>query len=378
MSSDHFIPLAEPDLRGNEGAYLSECIRTGWVSSAGPYVTAMEKQLGEMLGCAHVVATASGTTALQLVLEAMELARGTRVVLPDWTFAATVNAVIHAGLTPVLVDVSADHWGLDPALVERELKWSKESGAPVGAVIVVDPIGLPYEADHLNAVCARYGVPVVEDAAGALGSNYNGKPAGGLADAGILSFNGNKIVTGGGGGAIVTNRRDWADRARHLSTQARASDRYAYDAVGFNCRLTNLNAAVVVAQLERLGEMRDARRAIAARYDDAVAERDDLRGPPKANWDDWNGWMYVARTASAAEADRLAAHLHGQAIGARPFWTRLSTHAPYQSFARQSSEVSEKLSGTLVSLPCGSNMTDAEVTRVVRALNSWRGAPLAW
>jgi len=379
MSSERrFIPLAEPDLRGNEQAYLCECIRSGWVSSSGSFVTDMEGRLAQLVDTKYAVATSSGTTALQLLLAAIGIKRDDRVIVPDWTFAATINAVIHAGAVPVIVDVHPDHWSLDADLVDVELGETKRSGGAIGAVIVVDPMGLPADVDALIEVCRRHGVPLIEDAAGSLSSLYRGKPTGGLTDAGILSFNGNKLVTGGGGGAIVTNREDWANRARHLSTQARDGDRYAYDEAGFNYRLTNLNAAVVVAQLERMDEMRKMRRAIAAAYNDALAGRDDLKQAPAPNWADWNAWMYVVKTASAAEADRLTAHMHSQGIGARPFWQRLSEQRPYQAYRCRLKGVSERLSGTLVSLPCSSNLNTTEINRVIAALASWRGKPLAW
>lgn len=376
LSRPRLIPLAEPDLRGREEHYLSECVRTGWVSSVGPYVTEVERRLADLVCCRHAVATASGTTALQLLLAAMGVGAGRRVIVPDWTFAATANAVIHAGAAPVLVDVDRDHWGLNADLVEGELAASQAAGHPIAAVVAVDPIGLPADMDALSASCRRYGVPLIEDAAGAIGSTYKGRPAGGLADAAIFSFNGNKLVTGGGGGAILTNCEDWARRARHLSTQARSSSSYEYDAVGFNYRLTNLNAAVIVAQLERLEEMVVARQKAAAAYTAVLVGRGDIAPPPAPNWAGWNGWMYVARTASAADAGQLVAHLESLGIGGRPFWQQLSRQRPYAAFARRLNGVGERLSGNLVSLPCGSALGPAEIERVVDALRTWRGNAL--
>ncbi len=376
MSSERVIPLAEPDLRGNEEAYLRECIRTGWVSSAGPFVGRMEARIAGLCGRAHAIATASGTTALQLVLAALGIGAGQRVAVPDWTFAATANAVIHAGAVPVLVDVHRDHWSLDADRLAEAFDDAERCGQPIATVIAVDPLGLPADFDVLVEVCRRRGAVLIEDAAGALGSFYKGRPAGGLADAGILSFNGNKIVTGGGGGAIVTDREVWAHRARHLSMQARADERYAYDAVGFNYRLTNLNAAVVVAQLERLGTMLAARRAIAQAYTAVLSGRDDLAPPPAPPWAEWNGWMYVVRAASVEAAADLVAHLRRQGISARPFWLALSSQAAYAQFPRKIAGASAWLSGRVVSLPCASTLSESEVARVVAGLASWRGPAL--
>src|SRR5215469_3760899 len=367
MSSDRSIPLAEPDLRGNEEKYLSECIRTGWVSSAGPFVTRMETQIAALAESGHAVATASGTAALRLALEALGIGASKSVIVPDWTFAATVNAVIHAGATPVLVDVHPKHWSLDPGLLELELEAAHARGERVAAVIAVDPLGLPADFDALKPICARYGAALIEDAAGALGARYKGRAAGGLGDLGILSFNGNKIVTGGGGGAIITGRTYWAERARHLSAQARTGARYAYDAVGFNYRMTNLNAAVVVAQLERLDSMMTARRAVAARYTAALAGRDDLAPPPVPSWAEWNAWMYAVRAATPAEAERFAAYLQEEGISARPFWLGLAAQPVYARYRHRLAGVSASLSGSLVSLPCTSTLTAEQVSHVVDA-----------
>jgi len=373
MSSDkRLIPMVEPDLRGREAEYLNECIRTGWISSAGRYVSEMEEMLAGLTQSAHALATSSGTTAIQLILATIGVGTGARVIVPDWTFAATANAVVHAGATPILVDVDPVTWGLDAGLVDEELTAARERGQPVGAVIAVDPLGLPADFDSLIAVCHAHGVPLIEDAAGAIGSTYKHRPAGGLGDAGILSFNGNKLVTGGGG-AILTSRDDWANRARHLSGQARTGEAYTYDAVGFNYRITNLNAAVVVAQLERLAEMKASRRDAAAAYTEAISGRNDLTAPPAPIWADWNGWMYAVRTASAAEAERLVVYLQSQGVGARAFWTRLSSQPPYAGYRHRLKGASEALSGCLVSLPCGSTLTHDQICRVAMALKGWRG-----
>lgn len=376
MSSEHVIPLAEPDLRGNEEAYLRECIQTGWVSSAGPFVGRMETRVAELCDCSHAVATASGTTALQLLLATLGIGAGQRVAVPDWTFAATANAVVHAGATPVMVDVDPDHWSIDADLLSAAFDDAERCGKPIASVVAVDPLGLPADFDGLIEICRRRGAILIEDAAGALGSRYKGRPAGGLADAGIFSFNGNKIVTGGGGGAIVTNNETWARRARHLSTQARAGSRYAYDAVGFNYRTTNLTAAVVVAQLERLETMLAARRRIANAYTESLAGRGDLTPPPAPNWAEWNGWMYVVRAASPEAAADLVVHLRKYGVSARPFWQALASQPAYAKFPRKIADVSVQLSGTVVSLPCGSTLTDSEIARVISGLAGWRGPAL--
>lgn len=371
MSEPARIPLTIPDLRGNEAQYLAECVRDNWVSSAGPFVMEMERRMATLTRRNHAVATVNGTTAIELSLRGAGVGAGDLVAIPDWTFAATANAVIHAGATPLFIDVTGATWTFDPALFESA---RKQYGARVKAAVPVHALGHPADMDAILEAGA--GIPVIEDAAGAIGAAYKGRPAGGLGHAAIFSFNGNKTVTAGGGGMVVTDDENLAKRVRHLSTQARLGGEYRHDAAGFNYRMTNLNAAVGLAQLERLDEMTKAKRAIAARYDRALAGRHDLRSMPRSNWAESCCWIYSAMTASRADADGLVDALAARNIEARAFWQSLSSQGPYKDFPRVLSGVSANLSGTIVSLPCSSQLTEAEQGRVIEVLTAWRGAEL--
>lgn len=366
------VPLTVPDLRGNEAAYLAQCVADNWISSAGPFVDRLECAIAEQAGCRHGVATVNGTTALELLLVAAGIGSGSRVVLPDWTFAATANAIIHAGATPVFVDVMTESWTLDPVLVAQAIK---RDGA--AAVVAVHVGGHPPDMDALAALCRDAGLPLFEDAAGAIGSRYRGRPAGGLGDAAIFSFNGNKLVTAGGGGAIVTDDEALARRARHLSAQARSSADYRVDAAGYNYRMTNLNAAVAMAQLERLDEMLAAKRAIAGRYDAAVVGRDDLAPMPRCGWADSNCWLYNLLCASEEDARSLVTHMGFRDVEARVFWRTLSDQQPYAAYPRLRSGVAARLSGSVVTLPCSSGLSERQQDRVVAALSDWAGQSLA-
>ncbi|MBL26502.1 MAG: pyridoxal-5'-phosphate-dependent protein [Rhodospirillaceae bacterium] len=366
------VPLTVPDLRGNEAAYLAQCVADNWISSAGPFVNRLEEIIAAEAGCRYGVATVNGTTALELVLVSAGIGAGSKVVLPDWTFAATVNAVIHAGATPVFVDVTAESWTLDPTLVAEAVR---REGA--SAVVAVHASGHPPDMDILAQICSDAGVPLYEDAAGAIGSRYRGRPAGGLGDAAIFSFNGNKLVTAGGGGAIVTDNETLARKAHHLSAQARASADYRVDAAGYNYRMTNLNAAVALAQLERLDEMLAAKRAIAARYDSVVGERDDLSAMPRCAWADSNCWLYNLLCASEDDARSLVAHMASRDVEARVFWRTLADQPPYVAYPRLRRGVASRLSGSVVTLPCSSRLTAAEQDQVIAALSGWAGQPLA-
>ncbi len=228
----------------------------------------------------------------------------------------------------------------------------------------------------INVICREAGVIVIEDAAGAIGARYHGRPAGSLGDAAIFSFNGNKTVTSGGGGMIVVDSAMWADHARSLSTQARDGSEYRYVAAGFNYRLPNLNAALGLAQLDRLDVMLGAKRAIASCYDRALADRKDMVPMPRCSWADSGCWLYSVRCASCGDAAALIRHLDSAAIDARAFWQALSGQRPYADAPRHLTGIAAALSGTVVSLPCSSNLSEAEQARVIQALSEWRGTNL--
>lgn len=365
------IPLLVPDLRGNEARYLAECVRDNWVSSAGPFVTQLEQRMAALTNRAHAVAIVNGTAAIELALRSLGIKAGDLVAVPDWTFAATANAVIHAGATPLFIDVTSSTWSFDSALLAIAIK---EYGDRIKAVVPVHALGHPADMDEIMRVAGDRSV--VEDAAGAIGATYKGRPAGGLGHAAIFSFNGNKTVTAGGGGMIVTDDERLARNVRHYSTQARLDGEYRHDAAGMNYRMTNLNAAVGIAQLERLDEMLAAKRNITARYDRALSSRGDLQLMPRSNWAESGCWIYSLLTASVEDARSLVATLAAKKIEARIFWQSLSGQAPYKFCPRVLSGVSERLTGTVVSLPCSSHLTVQEQGRVLETIASWRGATL--
>ncbi|MGE0094017.1 MAG: aminotransferase class I/II-fold pyridoxal phosphate-dependent enzyme [Alphaproteobacteria bacterium] len=362
------ISLAVPDLRGNENAYLARCVQDNWVSSAGPFVTECEKQIAALAGRAYAVASVNGTTALQLAMTAAGVKPGDHVVVPDWTFAATANAAHHAGATPIFADVTEESWSLDPAVLEAILR---DPPGRIAAVVVVHALGHPADIDPLLSLCRTAGIPLIEDAAGAIGARYKGRPVGGLGDMAIFSFNGNKTVTAGGGGMVVTDDESQAKRLRAISAQARSGTEYRYDEIGFNYRMTNLNAGVLLAQIERMEEMVAAKRRIAAVYDRAVTGRNDLRPMPRTSWGESACWLYSVRCRGEAEAHDLVQHMAEYNIEARTFWRTLSDQAPYAHAPRRLTGVAAKLSGTVVSLPCSSSLTDEQQARVIAALGKW-------
>lgn len=365
------IPLAVPDLGEAEAAALARCVSDNWVSSAGPDVTAFEGRMAQLTARKHAIAVVNGTTALYLALRVAGVGAGDRVIVPDFTFAATANAVIHAGAQPVFLDVTEDSWTLDPALLGDAIAEHRPK-----AVVAVHVLGHPADMDPIMETCQANGIAVIEDAAGAIGARYRGRPAGALGDAAIFSFNGNKTVTAGGGGMIVTDDDARAARALSLSAQARDGAAYRYVEAGFNYRLPNVNAALGLAQLDRLDAMLTAKRAIAARYDAAFAGRDDLVPMPRRDWAASGCWLYSVRCAARDDAEALVTGLGAAGVEARVFWESLSEQAPYAAAPRRLTGVAAALSGAVVSLPCSSHLPEAEQARVIEAVSRWRGVRL--
>jgi len=368
------IPLAVPDLRGNEATYLAQCVAGNWVSSAGPFVGDMERRVAEITGTAHGVATVNGTAGLHLALLAAGVGPGDHVLVPDWTFAATANAVFHAGAEPYFTDITNDSWTLDVAMVRQALA---QLGTRIRAVIAVHALGHPAELGPLRTACQDAKVALIEDAAGALGAMYQGQPVGGFGDFAVFSFNGNKTVTAGGGGMVVTNDGVAAERMRRLSAQARQTSAYRHDEVAFNYRMTNLNAAVGLAQLERLDEMLAAKCALATVYDQALAGRSELIPMPRQDWALSSHWLYAVLCPSCDDASALVAGLAARAIDSSIFWQSLSAQAPYADCPRQLDGVSRGISGRVVVLPSSSSLSSDDQARVIAALGDWRAMALA-
>ena len=377
-----FVPLCEPMLGGNEWMYVKECLDTGWVSSVGSFVDRFEERIAGAVGARHAVATVNGTAALHIALLVAGVQPGDEVLTSTLTFIAPANAVRYAGATPVLVDAEPEYWQLDPARVahflERECVfrsgalYNRATGRRIGALLPVHVLGHPADLAPIVEVGRRYGLPVIEDATEGLGADYHGAHVGHLGDAACLSFNGNKLITTGGGGMFVTDREDWARRAKYLTTQAKDDPvEYVHSAVGYNYRLTNLQAAVGVAQLERLAEHVAAKRAIAARYADALEAAPGITLMREAHWARSVYWMYtvlVDKAASGWTARELLARLALARIQTRPLWQPLHLSPAHRDAVVLGGEVAERLYRTALSLPCSVGLDPATQDRVIGAV----------
>ena len=375
------IPLAIPDLTGNEGRYLQACIDSTFVSSVGPFVQRFEKAVAAAAGAAHGVATTSGTAGLHVALTALGVGRDDLVILPSLTFIASANAIAYCGATPWLLDVAADSWTLDADLLEavlqRETVWRgdallhRESGRRIGAILPVYTLGLPANMARIVAIAQAYRLPVVADAAAALGSTLQGRAVADLgADLTVFSFNGNKTVTAGGGGAVVGADGELVQLVRHLATTARQGENYDHDRIGFNYRLTNIQAAVGCAQLERLHAFVQAKRRIHAGYGAAFQACPRLApfpAPPGFASACWFSGALVTGMEQAEMATLLAG-LRQEGVGARSFWKPIHLQAPYRHAPQTTQTVSDALWFRILTLPCSTSLTEAEQARVIAAV----------
>ena len=380
-SGGQVIPLAVPNLSGREANYLQECLESTFVSSVGPFVDRLEVMVAEASGAAGAVAVSSGTTGLHLALHSLGVRSGDMVALPSLTFIASANAVAHCGATPWFFDVDEETWTLDvqqlASVFKRDLvpgpdgSVHRPSGRRLGGIMPVHALGHPADMDPIVALGADFGVPVIADAAAALGATYRGRPIGQTgATASVFSFNGNKTVTAGGGGAIVSTDEAMLQRARHLSTTARIGPGYDHDEVGFNYRMTNLQAAVGCAQMEQLDQFVEAKRRIQAGYLERLTDLPGVQGAPEAIWARSACWLSVLLLAgcSAASVEALRAGLRARGIDARPFWKPMHRQAPYRECPHEPQRVTDRIWQQILTLPCSTGLNEDEFARVVEAV----------
>ncbi len=376
------IPLAEPAIGGNEWTYVKECLDSGWVSSVGSFVDRFEGDFARYLGAGHAVATASGTAALHVALLAAGVLPDDEVLMPSFTFIAPANAVRYAGAWPVFVDAEPRAWQMDTAraveFLERQCHWSggvlrnPRSGRRIGAILAVHVLGHPVDLDPLLAAAAKFDLPVIEDAAESLGATYRGRHVGRFGRLACFSFNGNKVMTTGGGGMVTTEDAALAERVRYLTTTAKDdADEGIHEHVGFNYRLTNIQAAMGCAQLEQLEEFLFAKRRIAARYAEALDGLPGLSLMPEEPWAKSAFWLYSIRIDPAratCDSRELRRRLRAAGIDTRFFWQPLHLSPAHAGAEILGGEVAERLHGEVLSLPCSTGLSEAAQSRVIAAL----------
>lgn len=376
------IPLSVPSIGGNEWQYVKECLDTEWVSSAGRFVEQFEADLARFVGIEYAVACVNGTAALQVALRVMGVAPGNAVIVPTLTFISTVNAARYLGAEPIFMDCDAyynidvDKLAdfLDQRAAQREDGcYDRETGKRLAAVVPVHVFGNAARMDEIVELCRPRGIAVVEDAAESLGTRYlDGRHTGTLGDMGCFSFNGNKIITTGGGGMIVTGNPTLAARARYLTTQAKDDEvRYVHEEVGYNFRLTNLQAALGVAQLERLPAYLTAKQRNYEHYRRGIVDIDGLALAQPPGYATNNLWMYGLQIdAGRYRYDRegLMAALKTHGIQSRPVWHLNHLQRPYRDCQTWRIERAPLLLATTLNIPCSVNLSEDDVDYVIDRL----------
>ncbi len=372
------IYLSPPHMNGREQGYIEDVIESNWIAPLGPQVDAFEKELADYLGVEGAVVLTSGTAAMHLALLLLEVGRNDCVFCSAFTFTATANPILYPGAEPVFIDSEPSSWNMSPSALERGFDTAKKEGRLPKAVIVVNLYGQSADMDPLAELCNSYSVPLIEDAAESLGATYRGKPSGSFGKFGILSFNGNKIITTSGGGALVSDDLEALERARYLASQARQPVRhYEHTEVGYNYRLSNLLAAVGRAQLETLEERVAARRAIYEKYYRALSGIKGIEFMPEALYGRSTHWLTVL-TADPERCgitrDEIIDALEKENIEARPVWKPMQLQPLFEGYLyyehKEGVSVSERLFNNGLCLPSGSNLTEEEQARVIAVIRS--------
>lgn len=364
------IFLSPPDVSDVERKLLLDAFDSNWIAPLGPHVDGFEAEMADYLGGdVHCVALSSGTAALHLALLELGVGRGDEVITSTMTFIATANAISYVGANPVFVDVDPDTWQMDAGLVAQVITERVAAGRPPAAVVTVDLYGICADHDPIRAVCDEHDIPVIEDAAEALGASYRGRPAGTLGDMGLFSFNGNKIITTSGGGMLVTKDRETASRVRHLATQARdPAPHYEHSLVGYNYRLSNLLAAVGRGQLEGLDTKVARRRQVHERYAGAFADVDGLDvlrlDPPYGHGTGWLTCMTID-PALGVTTETIRTDLRQAGIEARPTWKPMHLQPLFADTPMYGGRTSEAIFQHGLCLPSGSSLSDSDVDEIV-------------
>ncbi len=378
------IYLSPPVLDGRERELLASAFESNWITTLGPQVDAFEIEISRATNVRFAAATASGTAALHLALINLGVGPGDEVICSTFTFSASANPIVYCGAMPVFIDSNRDTWNMDPELLEEELRACALRGKLPKAIIVVDLYGQCADFDPILKIAAEYGVPVIEDAAEALGATYRGKPAGSFGAMSIVSFNGNKIITTSGGGMLLSNTRAYIDTAKFLSTQARdPAPHYQHSYIGHNYRMSNLLAAVGRGQLENLGRKVAQRRAINAFYRDILKDVPGIEFMPEASYGVPNCWLTcitIDPEAFGATNEDVRLALEEKNIESRPVWKPMHQQPVFARSPIRGGAVVDHIFSKGLCLPSGSGMTDADLRRVVDVIfsvgdiqNKWLG-----
>lgn len=376
------IPLSVPHIAGNEWKYVKDCLDTGWISSVGSYVTKFEQMVADFAGAKYGVAAVNGTAALHIALLLSGVKQDDYVILPNLTFVASANSIKYVGAEPLLIDADPDLWQMDLDLLEEFLENETDEkdgrlfyikdGRYIGAIMPVHILGNMCDMDRFLSIVKKYPLPIVEDSTEALGTTYKGKSAGTFSPMACFSFNGNKIISTGGGGVIVTNDEALARHAKHITTTAKAStDEYYHDEIGYNYRLVNVLAAIGVGQMELLPSFIQRKRACTAFYKKELAGVGDIRFQQELPAVETNAWLVTIQTEKQQE---LLNHLNTNNILSRRFWMPMNKLPMYRDCKYiQQNDQADYIYRTCLSIPSSTNITDDELAIVVKEIKTALG-----
>jgi perosamine synthetase len=379
MSNDQLIPLSVPNISGNEWKYVKDCLDTGWISSVGSYVNKFEQMVADFAGAKYGVAAVNGTAALHISLLLSGVKQDDYVILPNLTFVASANSIKYLGADPILIDADPDLWQMDLDLLEEflenetdirddELIYIKD-GRRIAAIMPVHILGNMCNMDRFLSIIKNYPIKIVEDATEALGTTYKQKGAGTFSPMACFSFNGNKIISTGGGGVIVTDDEGLAKHAKHITTTAKASpDEYYHDEVGYNYRLVNVLAAIGVAQMEQLPSFIKRKKECVAFYKNELTGVGDIKFQKELPEVQTNGWLFTIQTDRQKQ---LLDHLNAKNILSRRFWMPMNKLPMYRDCIYiQKKDTSDYIYNTCLSIPCSTGITDEELSIVVKGIKA--------
>ena len=378
------IQLSIPNINGNEWQYVKDCLDTGWISSAGEYVNKFEKAIEGYTGAKYAIACMNGTVGLQVSLNLAGVTNQDIVIAPNLTFVATLNAISYSGAEIALIDVCEDSWQIDVDLLQKWLEENTKtkvvngkpvttdnsSGKKIAAIMPVYVLGGFFDIDKLVEIGSRYGISIIEDSTEALGSFLKGKHAGTFGLTGVLSFNGNKIISTGGGGMILTDDKEIADRAKHITTTAKTDPLdYFHDEIGYNYRLVNILAAIGVAQMESFDSILKRKKQIDALYRKELVGIGDIKFQENNPNTDPNCWLFTFRTKKMR---KLLTHLNNNKIQSRPFWTPMNNLPMYENLRYiNDNDISNKIFKECISIPSSSNLNKEDQYKVISKIKNF-------
>ncbi len=375
MTEKPRIWLSSPHMGGQEQKFVQEAFDTNWVAPLGPNVNDFEKDLERYSGVSHAAALTSGTAAIHLALILLGVERGDEVLVSSFTFSGSINPILYQNAIPIMVDSEPDTWNLCPDSLEEAIKDRIGKGKKPKALVLVHLYGMPAKLKEILSICNQYGIPIIEDAAEALGSSYQGKKLGGFGDFGIYSFNGNKIITTSGGGALLSNNERWIEKSRFLATQARdQAPHYQHSEIGYNYRMSNIVAGIGRGQMLVLDEWVQKRRNVNRFYRQILREIPGvtfLTEPSDQYFSNyWLTTITIDEKETGIDREKVRLGLMDQNIESRPLWKPMHKQPVFESYPYYGNHFSEQLFETGLCLPSGSNLTEAELERVKNTLTT--------